>query len=182
MSINIELQRCYLLLSLDLTIYISYYLDMKSRNIFRVKEEIVRGVALQVFILSLVAIFTSHIVPIIILLTDFIIRVLLHPSYSPLVWISGKVINPIVKYRKRIITFKPKRFAAGIGIFMSALALYFYIVDLSVLKNIVLSILALFSFLETFFKFCAGCKIFGLLIKLKILPEEVCEDCSFQGV
>lgn len=154
---------------------------MNSRNIFRVKEEIVRGVALQVFILSLVAIFTSHIIPIVVLLADFVIRVFIHPSYSPLVWTSNKIICPILKYRKRIVTFKPKRFAAGIGLFLTTITIYLHIIDLDIIKIIVLSILAFFSFLETFFKFCAGCKIFGLLIKLKIIPEEVCEDCAFQG-
>jgi hypothetical protein len=39
-------------------------------------------------------------------------------------------------------------------------------------------LLTIFSFLEGFFDFCAGCKIYGLLIHLNIFNEEDCIDCK----
>lgn len=147
---------------------------------FRVNEAVVRGVALQIFLLSLTAIFTMSIIPVIIMLLDFSIRVILLPSYSPLVFVSKKVIVPVLGFRKRLIVFKPKRFAAGIGMFMSLTALLLIINNLFVVGIVVLAVLSLFSSLEAFFKFCAGCKIFGLLMKMRIFKEDECVDCVFQ--
>ncbi len=146
---------------------------------FRAKEEIIRGVALQVFLLSVVALITQSIIPLIVLFADFSIRVFINPIYSPLVFLS-RILLPITKFRKRFVVFKPKRFAAGIGMFMSLLALAFLINDKKIVAIIIISILSLFSFLESFFKFCAGCKIFGLLIKFGFIAKEECTDCVFQ--
>lgn len=147
---------------------------------FRVNEAVVRGVAVQVFILSVTAIFTLSIIPVIILLLDFSIRVILLPGFSPLVFISKKIVAPILGFRKRLIVFKPKRFAAGIGMFMSLSSLLVLINSMNIVAIAVLATLSLFSFLEAFFKFCAGCKIFGLLIKAGLLKEDECLDCVFQ--
>lgn len=147
---------------------------------FRAKEEIIRGVALQVFLLSVTAILTMSIIPIIILIGDFCIRSIVNPNLSPLVLISKKIL-PLTKFRKKMVTFKPKRFAAFIGLFMSLTAAALYLNNLYIGVVIVLSILSIFSFLESFFKFCAGCKIFGLLMKIGILKEDECIDCVLPG-
>ncbi len=148
---------------------------------FRVKEQDIRGVALQVFILAVISIYTLSIIPILVLIVDFFIRSILTPKYSLLAIISKRVIGRVIKFRNRIVVFKPKRFAAGIGLFMSLAALFFILTGYIQIAIITLAILSLFSFLEAFFKFCAGCKIFGLLIKLKIIKEEECIDCVFQS-
>ncbi len=147
---------------------------------FRAKEEIIRGVALQVFVLSVVAILTMSIIPIIILVGDFCIRSMVSPNYSPLVLISQKIL-PATNFRKKMVTFKPKRFAAYIGLFMSLTIMILHLNNLYIWVAIVLSVLTLFSFLETFFKFCAGCKIFGLLMKLGIIKDDECIDCVLPG-
>lgn len=139
----------------------------------------VRGVALQVFILSLTAIYSGSAIPVIVLLVDFSIRVFLIPRYSPLVWISRKIIVPIAGFRKKQVVFKPKRFAAGIGLFMSAAALFFNQTGMVIPAMITIVILALFSFLEAIFRFCAGCKIFGLLMKFGLVSEDECPDCVY---
>lgn len=146
----------------------------------RAKEEIIRGVALQVFILSVIALLTMSIIPIIILVGDFCIRSMVSPNYSPLVYVSKK-IQTVTKFRKKMVTFKPKRFAAFIGLFMSLTILILHLNNLFIWVVIVLSILILFSFLETFFKFCAGCKIFGLLMRIGIIKEDECIDCVLPG-
>lgn len=147
---------------------------------FRVKEEIVRGVALQVFIGSLLSIIFQSAIPVIILFFDFFIRAVINPGFSPLVKVSQRIQN-VTHYRKRLVTFKPKRFAAFIGLTMTAIAIVLFSYNLVVAGVVVMSILALFSFLESFFKFCAGCKIFALLIKVGLFKEELCEDCVFQA-
>lgn len=147
---------------------------------FRVKEEIVRGVALQVFLGSLFSIIFQSIIPVYVLFLDFFIRAVVNPGFSPLVKVSQR-IQGFTHYRKRLVTFKPKRFAAFIGLTMTGVALVLFSTGLVIPGVIVMSILALFSFLESFFKFCAGCKIFALLIKVGIFSEELCEDCLFEA-
>lgn len=146
---------------------------------FRVSESAVRGVALQVLILSLTTLLTGSLIPLILMLVDFSIRVILIPRFSLLAWISRKVISPLSLFRKKQIIFKPKRFAAAIGMTMSAAALFFMLNNMSVAASLTLIILALFSSLEAFLKFCAGCKIFGLLMKLGLVREDECPDCVY---
>jgi len=146
---------------------------------FRVNEAIVRGVAIQVFIFSLTAILTGSLIPVIILLADFSIRVILIPKFSLLVLLSRKLIVPIAGFKRKQIVFKPKRFAASIGLIMSIAALLLGLYNIDFIFTITLSILALFSFLEAFFRFCAGCKIFGLLMFLGLVKEDECPDCVY---
>lgn len=150
---------------------------MKNIIPFRVNEQGVRGVALQVFLLSVISILTKSKIPVAILVLDFFIRVTLSPGFSPLALISRSIIVPITRFKLRIVAYKPKRFAAGIGATMSLLALILFSIGNVSVGVIVLGILSIFSFLEFAFAFCAGCKIFALLIKAGIFSEELCEDC-----
>jgi hypothetical protein len=43
---------------------------------------------------------------------------------------------------------------------------------------IVLGMLALAATLESVFAYCLGCKVFGLLMRAGVIPEEVCERCN----
>ena len=71
--------------------------------------------------------------------------------------------------------------SSWIGLVMSVFAAAAVISGYISIMLIIIAVLALFSFLEAFLKFCAGCKIFGLLIKLGLLKEEVCLDCVLPG-
>ncbi|MEI7560647.1 MAG: DUF4395 family protein, partial [Actinomycetes bacterium] len=42
----------------------------------------------------------------------------------------------------------------------------------------VLSVLIFFAVLESAFGICVGCKVFALLMKAGVIPEEVCESCN----
>jgi hypothetical protein len=152
----------------------------KIERPFRVNEAVVRGVAIQVWLLSLTVLLTKSFIPIILLIIDFGIRIFLTPSFSPLVLIS-KTIQPLGLFKKKMITFQPKRFAAMIGLTMSLAALISHAMGLTILFIILMAILALFSFLEGFFRFCAGCQIFRLLIKWHLADEKLCEECFFEG-
>jgi hypothetical protein len=44
-----------------------------------------------------------------------------------------------------------------------------------------LAVLCLFSALESFLGFCAGCKIYGLLMQWHVVPEHDCPQCSWHG-
>lgn len=146
---------------------------------FRVSEPVVRGVAVQVLILSIITIVSRSYVPAVVLIIDFFIRSILHPRWSLLALVSRKLIVPVAGFRRKQVIFKPKRFAAFIGLTMSALTVLLFLRGYSTAGLLVISILALFSSLEAFFRFCAGCKIFGLLMKLGLVKEDECPDCVY---
>jgi hypothetical protein len=43
---------------------------------------------------------------------------------------------------------------------------------------VVLAALVAAASLEAFAGYCIGCKVFGLLMRVGIVPEEVCERCT----
>ena len=151
----------------------------KIERPFKVNEATVRGVALQVFLLAALALYTSNIIPIIVLTCDFAIRVFLIPRFSLLVLISRWIIVPVFHLKKKQIIFQPKRFAAMIGLTLSMAALILTLLNYPVVVLILLLLLLIFSALEAFFKFCMGCKIFGLLMRWGLVDEELCSDCVF---
>lgn len=147
----------------------------------RINEAVVRGVALQVFVIALTVIFWASWYPIIFLIIDFFIRAVIKPKYSLTALISRIFLAKFVRFKKRMTLAKPKKFAAWIGLVMSVLAGLAGVLGSLPVMLVIIAILALFSFLEAFLKFCAGCKIFGILIKIGFLKEEVCMDCVLPG-
>ncbi len=147
------------------------------KKIERVKEQVVRGIAVQVFAVSVLAVFTGNMIPVIFLAADFFTRVFISPEYSLTVYISKLFLSSFFRFRERMILYKPKRFAAAIGFGMAAGAVLLGFLGFQQWMRIIIGVLALFSFAEAFLKFCAGCKIFGLFIHFKIIKEEKCVDC-----
>jgi hypothetical protein len=115
------------------------------------------------------------------LCADFIVRAAGRSALSPLAGLSRSLQGSVFRYRSRMITAQPKRFAAGIGAFITALAAASWLMGWDAALYGSLAVLLLFSFLEAAFRFCAGCKMFALLVRLGLLREDVCYDCVFPG-
>jgi hypothetical protein len=82
--------------------------------------------------------------------------------------ISGKVVAAFdLSYKKE--NKAPKQFAAKIGFFMTLLALLCYSLGFNTVFLSVVAVLILFSFLESAFSFCAGCVVYTILVKAKII-------------
>lgn len=146
---------------------------------FRVNEASVRGVAILVFILSSISLLLGNIIIPAFLAIDFAIRALLTPRLSPLAFLSERIVSPLFRFRKKMIRFKPKRFAALIGFILALASIGLILAGRQDLSIVPLIFLTFFSFLEAAFRFCAGCRIFGLLIKLGLVEEEECPDCVY---
>jgi hypothetical protein len=109
----------------------------------------------------------------------FIARVASGPRFSPLGQIATKVITPrLTSIHHRILPGPPKRFAQGIGAIFSATASVLFLLELNTASRIVAAALAGPAFLEAAFGFCVGCKMFNLLMRVGIIPESVCIECS----
>jgi hypothetical protein len=93
--------------------------------------------------------------------------------------VATRVVTPRLAIEPRWVAGPPKRFAQGIGaaFSLSALALAFGFRRPTAAYALV-GILGVFATLEAAFGFCLGCKVFAILMRLGIVPEEVCADCN----
>lgn len=109
----------------------------------------------------------------------FVARVLTGPTLSPLGQLVTRVITPALPFGPKYVPGPPKRFAQGIGAALSVAAavLHFGFGATGVAYVLVGAIVAAAA-LEAALAFCLGCKIFTLLIRLGVVPESVCGDCS----
>jgi Domain of unknown function (DUF4395) len=73
----------------------------------------------------------------------------------------------------------PKRFAQAVGLTLTAVAT---VVGLGLgwagPAMALVAVLLVFALLESIVGFCAGCWVFGHLMRLGVIPHEVCEACN----
>lgn len=105
-------------------------------------------------------------------------RVLTGPSLSPLGQLATRMVAPRLG-RPRPVAGPPKRFAQGIGVAFSsaAVVLWFGFSD-HLATWVVVGVLGAAASLESFLGFCLGCRIFNLLMRAGVIPEEVCLSCA----
>jgi len=109
----------------------------------------------------------------------FIARVATGPRLSPLGQLVTRVITPRLGLEPRLVAGPPKRFAQAIGVAFSVTAVVLtYGFDSFTAAKVVLGVLVVAASLEAFVGFCLGCAVFGLLMKVGVIPEEVCERCN----
>jgi len=108
----------------------------------------------------------------------FVARVLTGPKLSPLGQLATRVVTPRLPLAARPVAGPPKRFAQGIGVAFSVTALILTILGFWGAAQIVLALLATAGFLESALGLCLGCKAFAVLIRVGVVPEEVCEKCN----
>lgn len=109
----------------------------------------------------------------------FVARALTGPTLSPLGQLATRVVTPRLGVPPREVAGPPKRFAQSLGACISliALALAFPLRRTNAAFALV-GVIAVFATLESGFGFCIGCKIFGVLMKTGVVPEEICAECA----
>ncbi|WP_319561085.1 DUF4395 family protein [Marispirochaeta sp.] len=149
-----------------------------------VNERVIRGIAIQVFVLSLAAlalVLRGHTPAsfwiLAFLLADFTLRSAGLGKISLTAALAKALAGKVFSFRPRLISAKPKRFAAGIGAFISLASGLLLFVQIEPGAALLLAVLALFSFLEWAVRFCAGCRIFALLVRLGLASDDLCVDC-----
>lgn len=108
----------------------------------------------------------------------FVARVLTGPTLSPLGQIMTRVVTPRLHLAARPVAGPPKRFAQGIGVCFSVAVFVLTILGYWGAAQIVLSLLAVAALLESALGLCLGCKAFAVLMRLGVVPSEVCERCN----
>ena len=107
----------------------------------------------------------------------FVARVLTGPTLSPLGQLATRVVAPQLGEAK-LVPGPPKRFAQAIGavVTLSAVALVASGYDLA--AQALLATMVAFALLESVFAYCVGCKVFGALMRVGVIPAETCEACN----
>jgi Domain of unknown function (DUF4395) len=143
-----------------------------------VNDKAARTVAGVVLVTVIVILLTGAYWLLIPLAYGFWARVLTGPTLSPLGWLAQNVIAPRLGER-RPVAGPPKRFAQAMGTVMSTAALILALVAGDhTAADVVLILFLPAAGLESIFGYCLGCKVFGLLMRAGLVPEEVCAECA----
>lgn len=143
-----------------------------------VDEVSARLVAAGVVVLGLLAVTTRHPVVLAVLAYGFVARVLTGPRLSPLGRLVTQVIRPRLAVAPRPVPGPPKRFAQGVGATFTVSALVLLLAGAEGVAVGLLVVLLVFATLESVVGFCMGCLVFGWLMRLGVIPDEVCERCN----
>ena len=111
----------------------------------------------------------------------FVARVLTGPKLSPLGSLVTRVVRPRLfkSVPARPVPGPPKRFAQGVGaVFTLTAATLALVARETGAASVVLVLLVGAASLEAFLGFCLGCKVFALLMRVGVIPPEVCERCN----
>jgi len=115
----------------------------------------------------------------IVLAYGFVARVLTGPKLSPLGQLVTRVVTPSLPISPRPVAGPPKRFAQGMGVVFSVTAAVLAIGSGERgAAYVVLGLLIGAATLESVFGYCLGCKIFGVLMRIGVVPRSVCERCN----
>ena len=119
------------------------------------------------------------------LAVDFTLRATLGPRRSQAARLVQAWVRPRVPAAPRPTAGPPKRFAAAIGAVLTTTATLAYgwhvatgaegalvaVIGITV-------VMVIFPALESLLGLCVGCVLFGQLMRLGVVPEEVCLDCA----
>lgn len=154
---------------------------MSVREVFTfpnpVNEKAARSVAGGVVVLAALTLLTQWWWLAAILAIGFALRVAGGPRYSPLGRLAVHVIAPRFG-EPRLVPGPPKRFAQTVGLLFSGAATVALVLGSGTVATVLLAVLIVFAVLESAFGFCAGCWVFGHLMRLGVIPEETCEACN----
>jgi Domain of unknown function (DUF4395) len=148
----------------------------------RVVDDVtVRLIAALVLVLAVLALASHQWWLYAVLAVDFALRTALGPRVSPLAQLAQRAIRPRLRAAARPTAGPPKRFAASIGAVLTAAATVLWLLPGTAADPAVVVIgvvMVVFPALEAALGLCVGCRVFGLLMRLGVVPEDVCLECA----
>jgi hypothetical protein len=143
-----------------------------------VNEKAARVVAGGVLVLATIALSTRAYWLLAVIAAGFLLRTLFGPRVSPLALLATRVIAPRLG-PPRLVAGPPKRFAQGMGaVVTGATAILALGFGLTATADVLLVGIIVSAALESIFALCLGCKVFGVLMRVGLVPQEVCADCA----
>jgi hypothetical protein len=143
-----------------------------------VNEKAARTVAAGVVVLCAMILVTGWAWLTVVLAVGFLARLASGPRFSILGRFATQVAAPRLGTPK-LVPGPPKRFAQGIGatLAITAAILHLGFGDTTAALVLVAMVLVAAT-LEAVFAFCLGCTAFAGLMRLGVIPPEVCEACN----
>lgn len=105
-------------------------------------------------------------------------RLLTGPTLSPLAQLATRVVLPRLGSSPRPTPGPPKRFAQGLGAFVTTSTLLVWAAAGWGVARWLIVALTVPAFLESAVGYCVGCAIFTQLIRLGIVPATACPECA----
>ena len=146
----------------------------------RVVDDVtVRLIASVVLVLAVAALALHQWWVYALLALDFTLRTAFGPKASPIALGVQRFVRPRVSAAKRPTAGPPKRFAAGIGAALTSVAAVLWALGVAAPVVVTIgAIMIVFPALEALLGLCVGCQVFGVLMRLGIVPEEICLECA----
>ena len=143
-----------------------------------VNDNAARVVAAGVASLALLTLATGWSAVLVLLAVGFAARVLSGPRFSLLGRFATRVVAPRLGPPK-FVPGPPKRFAQAIGLVLTGVATVAALgFGATTLAAVLTAVLLVFATVESVLGFCAGCWLFGLLIKAGVIPGDTCTECA----
>jgi hypothetical protein len=143
-----------------------------------VNEKAARTVALVVLVLAALTLATSWYWLAAVLAYGFCARTLSGPTLSPLGRVASSLIAPRLGAEKPVAG-PPKRFAQSIGAVLTTTAAVAALgFGADALADVLLAGLVIAAGLESIFGLCLGCRLFALLMRVGLVPADVCAECA----
>jgi hypothetical protein len=129
----------------------------------KVDENVTRIAAFVMMAFFITGIILKSYILLFLISADFAIRAFSHGKYSPIRSIS-KSIAGILRLKSKPIDAAPKKFAAGMGMVISALTgVLLFLGELSA-AYLISAVLIFCAFLEGAFAVCVGCHIYSFTV------------------
>jgi len=142
-----------------------------------VNEKAARTVAAGVVALAGLALIPPLRWLVLVLAVGFWLRVAAGPRFSPLGQLATRVVAPRLGPAK-LVPGPPKRFAQLIGATVSTAAAALLLAGLVGASQLLLGVLIIAAGLESGLGLCLGCVMFGYLMRMGLVPPQICLECS----
>ena len=137
--------------------------------------------AAGVVVLALVALLPGLTWLSLVLAVGFWLRVAAGPRFSPLGQLATRVIAPRLGPAK-LVPGPPKRFAQLIGAVVTTASAGCFLAGAVGAAQVLLVLIVVAAGLESGLGLCLGCVIFGYLMRVGLVPAEICVECSNVGL
>lgn len=126
----------------------------------RVDANLVRVSAFFVAGLTVAFLISENVAFLVILFLDFAVRFARKQKFSLIYLMSQYLLNKL-ELKKQLCDEAPKRFALSLGLVISFLMLFFYLISFTYITYALCTILITCAILEVAFEYCIGCEIYN---------------------
>ena len=110
-------------------------------------------------VLMLFFLYTSQVIPLVVVTIDYGMRALGYNKYSPL-GMCAFIITKGPGWKTKMVGKAPKIFASRLGFICAALGLVFTLANLPIASFVIIALLTTLATLDSVFNHCVGCWIY----------------------